>query len=894
MAGPKKSLAGRCLSVVGALGALVALVMTAPGAGALGVSPPGIPGPTGRWLTPAGRLITGGDFPASAVLAGDGFYAADNGQSVGSIVAVSPDPGNATMSAGLLSALPPPTSGKPTANSGRLSVSRDGQHLYLPGAALGVLHTFAVGQPGVAPVETSTVGIGGRPNIWGAAGTADGSVLVTHTFQQDGLGPSRDQGNTVLKVDPRTGAVLGTATVGREPFGIVDGLVPGAAPDAPAVERVVSLDRGSGQLSVIDPATMGVVAVVGVARQPADAVFAGGGRDLLVSCSLDDVLLDVDTTTWTVKSRLDLRPVAGLGAGPSAITVDPSGQNAYVALGADNAVAVLARQPDGSWAEQGEIPTAAYPTGVAYDPPSTRHPAQLLITAGKGTGLPAGTPIGAPEAAVNNGNPTQTGTGLSGSLELVAVPAAAALASYTTQVAQNNQVTAPTPGCPVPSSLRGISHVVYVIRENKTYDQEFGDTTYGDPGLVMYPRAITPNTHAVAERSALLGNFYSDEEVSDTGHAAAMGGVANDFLQRTTQQSYGLGGTPRQGPELGNDDSTVWSPSNFLLDDALTAGITFRDYGEFYRHNQQNDGQAESPALQSHIITGFPGFGFDPNTPDTKRIDYWTQGFHQDVANGTFPALEVLYLPEDHTTNNTPTPAQPVPPTPQQQVADSDLATGRLVSALSNSPYWNSTAVFLTEDDPQSGMDHVDDHRTIGLVTGGRARQQATTTHYDSGSMLRTIEEILRLPAMTEFDATARPMDDLFTPTPDPVNSTPYTPVTPAGLPTATATATATAAAPAPAARAGSPSTLSPAAQFAAQWQATHGSQPIPAPLPRPAWAQTSPKQGDSALAATPGGCATPPALPEAPRTALLLLTATLTGLGVAVLRHRPRRRTRL
>jgi len=852
----------------------------------------GIPLPTGRSLTPAGTLVNGGDFPASAVFAGGGFYAADNGQSVGSIEASNPAPGLATtFIAPATPVTPPPTNAKPTANSGLLAVSVDGQSLYLPGAALGVLHTFAVGAAGVAPRETATVTISGQPKLWGAAPVSDGSVLLSETFSDSGVGPSGDQGNTVIKVNPATGAILGSVTVGREPFGILRAAIPGSQ------ERVVALDRESNQLSVIDPAAMTVTNTVAVGRAPSSAVLTPDGHDLLVTASLDDALLDIDTTTWAVKSSVSLRPSAGLGAAPTAIALDPTGNSAYVTLGDDNAVAVLGRQPTGTWVVQGQIPTATDPTGIAYGPATTLSPAQLFITDGKGTGLPVGTPIGTPEATNNLGNVAQTGAGLSGSLEAVPVPTSAQLQTFTAQVQANDAGTTPTPGCPVPATLAGIKHVVYVIRENKTYDEEFGDTQYGQASLAMYPQAITPNTHAIALRSALLGNFYSDEEVSDTGHAAVMGGVANDFLERATQQSYGLGGTRRQGPELGNDDDSNWSPSNFLFDNALAGGLSFRDYGEFYRHNQLFDSQAVTPALQSHIVSGFPGFGFDPNTPDTKRIAYWADDFSKDVANHTFPSLEVIYLPYDHTTNNTPTASQPVPVTPQQEVADSDLATGQLVADLSSSTYWNSTAVFLTEDDPQSGQDHVDDHRTIGLVTGGRVINQATTEHFDSGSMLRTMEEILSLPAMTEFDASAPPMDDLFATTPDPVDSQPYT-ATPSTI------LTAAGAAPAPLvtrpAKARSLpggqtqlASLSPAAQFAIQWKATHGSAPVPAADPRPAWAQRTATARQAATQVTPGSCAASVSLPETARPVWLPLTAAGT-LAISFLLLMGRRRRRV
>lgn len=836
-------------------GALVAVLIagltTAP-AGAQ--TAPAIPLPTGRALTPAGTLVSVGDFPASAVLAGGGLYVADNGQSVGDLVAVNPM-GLAGTREALLVPNPPPTNAKPTANSGMLASSTDGTRLYLPGAATGTLHTFTVGAPGAAPPETSTVEVTGGPEIWGAAPTSDGHVLLTVTFAHNGLGPSSDEGDTVLNVDPATGAVVGQAVVGREPMAIASAVIPGQG------ERAVVADRESGELSILDPSTMKVVRTVHVGLQPAGFAFTPDRRDLLVTLAVEDRVIDLDTATWHVQATVDLAPGGGLGAAPTSIALDPSGTTAYVALSADDAIAVLARQAGGGWAGAGLIPTAAYLTAVAVDPGGGAHPAQLLVTAGKGTGLPVGTPVGLPVAAANVANSTQTGTGLSGVVEAIRIPDEATLAADTNMVAANNTVAPARPDCPAAPALAGINHVVYVIRENKTFDEEFGDEApYGDPAYLMYGRQITPNTHAIAERSALLANFYSDEEVSDTGHAAVMGGVANDFLQRTTQQSYGLGGTPRQGPELGQDDDTVWSPTNFLLDNALAHGVGFRDYGEFYRHDQADDAMAVSSSLDAHIEHGFPGFGFDPNTPDTKRINYWEGQFNSDVANNTFPALEVIYLPEDHTTNDLPSASQPVPPTPQQQVADSDLATGRLIADLSRSPYWSSTALFLTEDDPQSGMDHVDDHRTIGLVTGGRVKQVATTDHYDSGSMLRTMEEILGLPALTERDATALAMDALFST--DAVNAHPYAAITPTPPPAPISAAALAAHAASVAGPNADPANLPSASQLQLQWYALRGAPfTPPAAKAAPAWGSSPPRH---AVAVSPRSCASPQ-LPEAP-----------------------------
>ena len=801
---------------------------------AVGIRQPA-PLPNGRTLRPAGSLVAAGDFPSGEVLAGGTLFVADNGRGSGDVLTVTPG-GLATTKTTPGVALPnPSTSGKPTANSGQLTVSRDGAAVYLAGAATSAIYTFPASvAPASAPTRTVTVD--GAPDIWGIAATDDGAVLVSETFGR--LGPSGDEGNAVVKVDPATGHVIGgPVVVGREPFTVSDTHLVGA--DGVRRETALVADRQSGDVAVIDPGANGagprLLRIVAVGRQPSSFAATPDGRNVLVSLALDDQIVDLDADTWQVRTRTPVGSGAGLGSAPTAIALDSAGTTAYVALSADNAVAVLHRRRD-AWMVAGLIPTADYPTAVVYDGGGAGGRPQLLVTAAKGVGLPAGTPPGTPITdrahLVNPG----VDAGGSGTIEAIALPDAHTLAADTATVRAANTPAPPARHRPT-ANLAGINHVVYVIRENKTYDEELGDLGPAQGGLAdntLYPQPVTPNTHAVATGlGALLENFYADEEVSDTGHAAVMGGVANDWLQRITPQAYNLGGAPRQGPELGNDDSTNWSPADFLLDNALKAGLDFRDYGEFYRHNQTNDAQAVSPALQAHIVptSRFRYPGFDPNHKDTDRIADWAKDFQQDIApGGTFPQLEVIYLPEDHTTMDAPTPSQPIPPSPQAQVADSDLATGQLIEALSKSQYWDSTAVFLTEDDPQSGIDHVDAHRTVGLVAGGRILRTDTRDHYDSGSMLRTIEEILGLAPMTEFDATATPMDKLFVPVSDPRREPAYTAIAPTVPPISPAQAAASRAR-AAASLGPNPdlANVPPQVQLDLQWFSVHG---VPAPRP--------------------------------------------------------------
>ena len=720
-----------------------------------------LPLPDGRSLTPTGQLVSAGDFPAAALLTPAGMlYVSDAGETPNLLGAFN----TATLAATFtLPVTPPSSSHAPYAQSGSLTLSPDGRTLYVGGGATGTISAFSAT---VAPAQTATYTFGGY--VGGIAASLDG----THLFASEPFDNNKPYGKgaMLVRLDMRDGSTR-AATVGRHPLALTEGVLPrgrGAGQEVVAVAN-----RDDGTVTVLDAATLTPVATVATGRQPAALLFVDNGTHLLVVDSLDDELVDVSTASWQISDRVLLSAPTGLGAAPSALAVSPDGHRVYVALSDDNAVAVVdrivagARRFAGRLRVIGRIPTAWYPTAVALDVRS----GTLLVTSGKGIGQAQGFPPGVPiMTTVSAYNPGSSGLGVSGAVERIALPTSQdGLDALSAQVAADNGWgTAPRGTNSLPSAIK---HVVYIIRENKTYDEEFGDEPGGAPENLLYGRPVTPNTHALADRYALLQAYYADEEVSDTGHQAAMGAEANDWVERFTQQSYGLDGAPRPGSELGNGDDILWAPSDYLFDAALVRGITFRDYGEFYRQDQSRNGPAVTPALDAHIVHDFPGFGFNLGVKDTTRVAFWKNQFDRDVAKGTFPALEVVYLPEDHTTEGLNSGL------PQQQVADSDLATGQLVEALSRSPYWTSTAVFLSEDDPQSGVDHVDEHRTLGLVVSPWVKPATVSTrHYDQFGMLRTIEELLGLSPLTEFDATARPMDDLFGATPD---ATPYTAITP-------------------------------------------------------------------------------------------------------------------
>jgi len=775
--------------------------------------------PNSRSISPAGTMVAAGDFPAAAVLSPAGILDVTNAGEMPNQLN-SFDTGAAMSAVTIVPTGPNQTNAAPYAQSGGIALSSDGATLYTGGGRLGIIRSY---KTGVAPTAAATYTIGPSSTydnfVAGVAVSRDNRYLYAALPFKDGAIDRK--GNLIARVDTRNSSVM-TATVGLQPLQVVDGVVQQGAREVVAVAN-----RDGGTVSILDTLTLSPVATVATGRQPAAMAFVDGGTHLLVVDALDDDLVDVDTATWKVVARVRLQApgTLGRGAAPSALAVSSDGRTVFVALSADNAVAVVRRgsgtalttTKSSAMTVAGRIPTAVYPTAVSLD----EAKGMLYVTCGKGVDGPTpGPPAGTPVLQVAQPNPGSSGLGVAGVVESIPLATQSQLSTYSAMVATDNNWSLGTVAATIPAT---ITHVVYIIRENKTYDEEFGDLPGGSPVNLMYGQTVTPNAHALATRFGLLQAYYANEEVSDTGHQVVMGGVANDFVERLTQQSYQLDGAPRPGSELGNNADTLWAPGNYLLDNALAHKISFRDYGEFYRVNQSIDGPAVSAALDAHIVHNFPGFGFDPSTPDTRRVAFWQTDFQSDVVSNTFPSLEVIYLPEDHTTSS-------INPLPQQQVADSDLATGRIVDSISHSKYWRSTAILLTEDDPQSGLDHVDEHRTIGLVISPWVKAGAVSARFDQDGMLRTIERTLGLPPMTEFDATASPMDALFNQTrPD---LSPYSVITPTvPLPSGATQAAVKKLALRLVGAHPDLSKISPSAQLQIQWLATHGT-----PYRPPAW----------------------------------------------------------
>ena len=372
------------------------------------------------------------------------------------------------------------------------------------------------------------------------------------------------------------------------------------------------------------------------------------------------------------------------------------------------------------------------------------------------------------------------GTTPSGSLSIIAVPDERQLAQYTDQVYRNCPYSdklltdAPYPRkTAIPTKVGDpspIKYVLYIIKENRTYDQVFSDIPRGrrDPSLLMFGEQITPNHHKLANQFVLLDNLYCNGHVSADGHPWSTMAYNTDYIARNWALTY----SKREGIDDDDEGSLTNAPSGYIWDACKRHGISYRSYGEYGGRVSQPDGtfrmEGRVPGLIGHVAPRFGLPGPDgKRSRDPARVDAFLEEFREFEKHGNLPRFIVMSLGEDHTQGTT-----PGAPTPQACVASNDLALGRLVEALSHSKYWKEMAIFVIEDDAQNGPDHVDAHRTVGLVISPYVRRGSLdSTQYSTVSMLRTMELILGLPPLSQFDAAANPMFASFTDTPD---LTPY------------------------------------------------------------------------------------------------------------------------
>jgi YVTN family beta-propeller protein len=540
-------------------------------------------------------------------------------------------------------------------------------------------------------------------------------------------------------------------------------------------------DWANRQLLTVDTDSMRVVARIPVGEHPNQLVLHPKDDRLFVACASSNTVAVVDTKRGVVTEtiRTSLFPRAPQGSTPDALALAPDGKTLYVANADNNSVAVVDVSKENESKVQGFIPTGWYPTSVAVTPDGKN----ILIGTGKGLVTKANPPKKEDDKPKEDGRRLPypyIGTTLSGALSVVPIPTERELIDYTAAVYRNCPYSdklltdAPHPvKTAIPTKVGDpspIKYVIYIIKENRTYDQVFGDMKKGngDPELVMFGEKVTPNHHKLAEDFVLLDNLYCNGQVSRDGHPWSTMAYNTDYIARDWHLTY----SRRKGVADDEKGDLANAPSGYLWDACARAKLSYRSYGEYGKRVSTDDGmfkmEAAVPGLVGHIC---PDFGVskrkDTRMRDTDNVEVFLKEYDDFVKTETMPRFIVMSLGEDHTTGTTPGTY-----TPAACVASNDLALGRLVEAVSKGKYWSQTAIFVIEDDAQNGPDHVDAHRTVGLVISPYTkRKYVDSTQYSTVSMVRTMELILGLPPLTQYDAAARPMFDSFT---DKADLTPY------------------------------------------------------------------------------------------------------------------------
>jgi YVTN family beta-propeller protein len=702
--------------------------------------------PNGWKLNPAGRAIPLGDLPLNMQLSSSGKYLAvtNNGQSTQSVQLIDPR-GEKLLDERVL--------GKSWYG---IAFSRDEKKLYASGGNDNVILTFNINDSKLGKPDTIKLGLPWPKSKIGPTGIAVNKAntrLYTVTKED----------STLYIINPNQGSILSKVKLSAEAYSCV------LSPD----ERTLYISLwGGDKVAFYNTATQ-ALSNIKTGSHPNELLLNKKGTLLFVANANDNSVSVINTTTRKILETVStaLYPTKLTGSTTNGFALSANEKTLYIANADNNCMAVFDVTKPGFSQSRGFIPVGWYPTNVKM------LGKKILVSNGKGfTSManPKGPqPVkktdnsGYQKGAINS-REQYIGGLFKGTLSFIDVPNEVKLKAYTKQVYANtpfnNKIEKLAPGetgNPIPrkqGEKSPIKHVFYIIKENRTYDQVLGDVPEGngDTSLCIFGKKVTPNHHAIAKEFVLMDNFYVDAEVSADGHNWSTAAYATDFVEKTWPTSYGgRGGTY----DFEGTRKAAYPRDGFIWDYCKRAGVTYRTYGEFAEGGEKPKTSLKS--LEGHFCRQSPGF--DMNIKDVTRVAIWAHDFDSLLTKNAVPQFNTIRISNDHTSGQRKGAISPI-----AAVADNDQAIGQFIEHLSKSQIWKESVVFILEDDAQNGPDHIDAHRSPVFVAGPYVKRNAVIHNmYSTSGVLRTIELILGLPPMSQYDASAVPLYECFTNKPD-------------------------------------------------------------------------------------------------------------------------------
>ncbi|MBV9216638.1 MAG: bifunctional YncE family protein/alkaline phosphatase family protein [Acidobacteria bacterium] len=697
--------------------------------------------PTGACLDPAGRSFDVGNMPLAMTISpeGDRAVVSLSGYREQGLQVVELSTGRVVQSVPQVGAFL------------GLAFTPDGKSLYASGGDTDLIYRYDWRDKQLTP--SGTIILAAKDPK--ASGTRFAAGM---TFSADGrkLYVSENIADSLAVIDVATGTIEQRLKTETYPYAVAVG--PGG--------KVFVSAWGGTTVSVFTPDgdKLKEDRKIQVGRHPSALLLNANGSRLFATCASTNTIVAIDTSSGTVvESFSDAPPSNNQGSTPDALALSPDGKKLFVAEADSNAVAVFklsgkaagGRDAKGVSKLTGRIPAEWYPTALLM------NKNDLFVLNGKGKGTRPNIPFGQPGVRkFAADNPDYTLGQLNGTVTVLpANVKSSELAGFTKRVSRaNNWSQAKRSAGTYPP----FKHIIYVMKENRTYDQTFGDMPAGDgdSSLEFFPRSVSPNHHALAERFGLFDRFFCNAEVSAQGHIWTTAAYVTDYGEKTIPSGYA-------NKRDGNDRDDVGNPAGgFIWDSVVKKGLTFRNYGEFagplpsYDKNAPPRYQTGDATLDKYTSPDYPGG--DMKITDQARFVAWQKEFNGFVEKGNLPSLEFVYLPRDHTQGG-----RPGSNTPKACFADNDLALGRMIDAVSHSPYWKDTAFFILEDDAQDGPDHVDSHRSVFLTVSAYNKGGTVHRFVNTTDVFATIDEILGLTPLSQFDFYGRPLRELFNKEPD-------------------------------------------------------------------------------------------------------------------------------